>query len=434
MRQSLTLPKLRVFLPLIFRTISLLINLSLTPMIWLTLAMVIQVCCCSVPCVQMVLRFLKFYLNSIFPSPQAQTVSALDFWNLRVLLLQILLLKFLTSPLSLELFLRTGKRLMLCRFIKRGQRMISETTDLFLCVLLLVRSWRELLPKDCSYILECMVLVAEGQHGFCQGRSCATQLATMYHDWSSILDQQPSPRIDAVFLDWSKAFDKVSHSLLLSKLHRYGICGQMLKWFTSYLYGRIQMVQYSGKFSDWITVKSGVPQGSILGPLLFNIHVLDLPSFVSSAIPQYADDTVLYRPIYSVQDEVNLQTDLDAIRTWSTINKLHLNAAKCVVMHITRSRRPIFVSYHMGDTPLETITTHKQLGIVLSSNLEWGPHVDEVTSKAKRLLGFIRRIVGSNDPATMKKLFVALVRPIIEYCAPLWTPNKESHKHKLEGV
>ena len=277
-------------------------------------------------------------------------------------------------------------------------------------------------------------LVAEGQHGFCQGRSCATQLVTMYHDWSSILDQQPSPRIDAVFLDWSKAFDKVSHSLLLSKLHGYGICGQMLKWFASYLYGRIQRVQYSGKFSDWITVKSGVPQGSILGPLLFNIHVLDLPSFVSSAIPQYADDTVLYRPIYSVQDEVNLQTDLDAIRTWSTINKLPLNAAKCVVMHITRSRRPILVSYRMGDTSLETITTHKHLGIVLSSNLEWGPHVDEVTSKAKRLLGFIRRTVGSNDPATMKKLFVALVRPIIEYCAPLWTPNKESHKHKLEGV
>ena len=140
------------------------------------------------------------------------------------------------------------------------------------------------------------------------------------------------------------------------------------------------------------------------------------------------------RRIYSVQDEVNLQTDLDAIRTWSTINKLPLNAAKCVVMHITRSRRPILVSYRMGDTSLETITTHKHLGIVLSSNLEWGPHVDEVTSKAKRLLGFIRRTVGSNDPATMKKLFVALVRPIIEYCAPLWTPNKESHKHKLEGV
>ena len=102
-------------------------------------------------------------------------------------------------------------------------------------------------------------------------------------------------------------------------------------------------------------MKSGVPQGAILGPLLFNIHVLDLPSFVSSPIPQYADDTVLYRPIFSFQDEVNLQTDLDAIRTWGTINKVPFNAAKCVVMHIIRFRRPIFVSYHLGDTPLETI-------------------------------------------------------------------------------
>ena len=114
--------------------------------------------------------------------------------------------------------------------------------------------------------------------------------------------------------------------------------------------------------------------------------------------------------------------------------QLRLIAAKCVVMHITRSHRPISVSYHMGDTRFETISTHKHLGIVLSANLEWGSHVDEITSKAKRLLGFIRRTVGSNDPVTIGKLFVALVRPIIEYCAPLWAPNRESHKHKLEEV
>ena len=140
------------------------------------------------------------------------------------------------------------------------------------------------------------------------------------------------------------------------------------------------------------------------------------------------------RPIYSVQDEVILQTDLDAIRTCSTINKLPLNATKCVVMHITKSHHPIFVSYHTGDTRLETISTHKHLGIVLSSNLEWGSHVDEITSKAKRLLEFIWRTVGSNDPVTMKKLFVALVRPIIEYCAPLWAPDRESHTHEMENI
>ena len=140
-------------------------------------------------------------------------------------------------------------------------------------------------------------------------------------------------------------------------------------------------------------MKLGVPQGSILGPLLFNIHVLDLPSLVSSAIPQYADDTVLYRLIYSVQDEVDLQSDLDAIRTWSTINKLPLNAAKCVVMHITRSRRPVFVSYHMGATPLETICTHKQLRIVLSSNLEWGPMLRRSQARLNVCLDLFGRLL-----------------------------------------
>ena len=277
-------------------------------------------------------------------------------------------------------------------------------------------------------------LIAEGQHGFCPGRSCVTQLATMFHNWTSILDSRSPPRVDAVFLDWSKAFDKVSHSILLNKLHDYGVCGQMLNWFTSYLYGRKQRVQYGGQYSEWFIVKSGVPQGSILGPMLFNIHVLDLPHRVSSSLPQYADDTVLYRPILSSEDEKALQRDLDAIWNWSSLNKLPLNATKCVVMHITRSRNPVSINYNMNGTRLDTVTTHKHLGVTLSSDLDWGPHIDEVTSKAQRLLGFIRRTIGSNDHDTLKKLYIALIRPILEYCAPVWAPYKGIHKQKLEGV
>ena len=158
-------------------------------------------------------------------------------------------------------------------------------------------------------------------------------------------------------------------------------------------------------------------------------------AYFRRTFPQDADNAVLYRPIYSVQDELNLQTDLDAIRTWSTINKFPLNAAKCVVMHITRSHKLSHFCQLSHGWYSSWNNFYPHLGIVLSSNLEWGPHVDEVTSKAKPLLGFIRRTVGSNDPVTMKKLIVALVRPIIEYCAPLyWAPNRESHKHKLEGV
>lgn len=119
---------------------------------------------------------------------------------------------------------------------------------------------------------------------------------------------------------------------------------------------------------------------------------------------------------------------------WSDINKLPLNAAKCVVMHITRSRQSAQVTYRMGGASLDVVTTHKHLGVILSNNLDWGPHIDEVSRKANRLLGFIQRTVGCNDHGTMKKLYFALVRPILEYCAPVWTPYKETHKNKLEGV
>ena len=126
-------------------------------------------------------------------------------------------------------------------------------------------------------------------------------------------------RIDAIFLDWSKAFDRVSHQFLLNKLHKYGVCGSMLDWFKSYLTNRSQRVQFMGSSSDWAAVYSGVPQGSVLGPLLFNIFAFDLPFCFHSNLRQYADDTVLYRVIKTPDDEVTLQNDLQHINTWCNL-------------------------------------------------------------------------------------------------------------------
>ena len=122
-----------------------------------------------------------------------------------------------------------------------------------------------------------------------------------------------------------KHFDKVSHSILLSKLHNYGICGPMWHWISSFLNQRYQSVQFRGSSSNWLPVLSGVPQGSVLGPLLFNLFVLDLPNFVQSNLPQYADDTLLYRPIYSEDDATIMQKDLDNIISWCILNKWFWN-------------------------------------------------------------------------------------------------------------
>ena len=156
-------------------------------------------------------------------------------------------------------------------------------------------------------------IISDVQHGFFPKRSCVTQLSTLYHHWSEILDKTKPPRIDEFVLDWSKAFDRVSHQILLNKLHKYGICGSILNWFNSYLNNRSQRVLFQGSQSNWAAVHSGVPQGSVLGPLLFNIFAFDLSFCVQSSPRQYADDTVLFRAIRHDTDSVVLQSDLHNI-------------------------------------------------------------------------------------------------------------------------
>ena len=192
-------------------------------------------------------------------------------------------------------------------------------------------------------------IISPTQHGFLPKRSCVTQLTTLYHSWANILDATNPPRIDAIFLDWSKAFDRVNHHILLNKLHKYGICGSVLNWFQSYLTNRSQRVQFMGSYSDWAAVHSGVPQGSVLGPLLFNIFAFDLPFCVQSNLRQYADDTVLYRTIKHQDDQLALQNDLQHLHNWCNLNYMELNSGKCKVMAVTRSRNPPSPVYTIGD-------------------------------------------------------------------------------------
>ena len=152
---------------------------------------------------------------------------------------------------------------------------------------------------------------------------------------------------------------------LLDKLHKYGICGSVLSWFNSYLNNRSQRVIFQGTESEQLRVYSGVPQGSVLGPLLFNIFVFDLPFCVQSSLRQYADDTVLYRPIRSDSDTVILQSDLNNIINWCNINHMSLNPMKCKLMTITRSRHPPSPIYNIGSDSLEVVSHYKYLGVII---------------------------------------------------------------------
>ena len=177
------------------------------------------------------------------------------------------------------------------------------------------------------------------QHGFRQKRSCETQLLQLVEDLGKQLIK--GNQIDLVLLDFSKAFDKVNHLKLLFKLSQHGVKGNTLNWIRSFLLGRTQAVVLEGERSAEAPVTSGVPQGSVLGPLLFLLYINDLPQNIQSQVRLFADDTAVYITVTSSEDANTLQADLDALQEWERTWDMEFNPSKCQVLHITRSRQPL---------------------------------------------------------------------------------------------
>ena len=217
-------------------------------------------------------------------------------------------------------------------------------------------------------------LLYDLQHGFRSKRSCETQLVTLIEDlmWNSIAGNQT----DLVLLDFSKAFDKVSHQKLLLKLHRYGIRGPTLKWIQAFLSDRTQTVVIDNEKSATLPVTSGVPQGSVLGPILFLIYINDLPDKTRSKVRLFADDTAIYLAVSNLEDAQILQQDLDHLHLWELDWDMEFNPSKCVVIHITRSRTPVPSQYLLHGQVLESVAGSKYLGveIIWYSSSVWSPY------------------------------------------------------------
>ena len=193
-------------------------------------------------------------------------------------------------------------------------------------------------------------------------------------------------------MDFAKAFDKVPHRRLLYKLDYYGIRGSTHKWITSWLSGRFQKVVLDGQASDPVPVLSGVPQGSVLGPVLFLIFINDLPENIRSSVRLFADDCVLYRNIEYPTDCQILQDDLNSLAQWEADWQMKFNVAKCHSMRVTRHPpdKHIHFEYTLHQQRLEQAQSAKYLGITISDDLDWGQHISEISSKATKTLGFLR--------------------------------------------
>ena len=247
--------------------------------------------------------------------------------------------------------------------------------------------------------------------------------------WSVI----PKQAWDCIYLDFAKAFDSVPHKRLLNKLQAYGITGKLLKWVEDFLTDRQQRVIVAQENSSWTKVMSGIPQGSVLGPLLFIVFINDLPSVaVNSLIKIFADDTKVFKAISTIQDAEDLQTDIDKLTLWAKKWQLPYNELKCKVIHY--GKRNINHNYTMNGYNLQTDTEEKDLGVTFDRNLTFQPHIGNIISKANSRVGIIKRTFNKLNEENFKILYKSLVRPILEYCTPIWFPLNKREAEEIEKV
>ena len=270
------------------------------------------------------------------------------------------------------------------------------------------------------------------QHGFREKRSCETQLVMLIEDLASNL--QAGRQTDLILLDFSKAFDKVNHEKLLHKLHQYGVRGNILNWIRGFLDGRTQTVVVDGDESTSVPVTSGVPQGSVLGPILFLAYINDLPDRVTSKVRLFADDTALYLSLNKHTQSTSLQQDLDHLQVWEREWDMEFNPSKCQVVRVSRARRPIPSVYHLHGQVLEVVDHAKYLGVDISANLKWNEHIDNICKKATRSLGFVKRNIRTHHPKVREAAYKTLVRPQLEYASSAWDPHSIDHTHKIEMI
>ncbi|MCG8046380.1 MAG: hypothetical protein JAY66_11960 [Candidatus Thiodiazotropha taylori] len=270
----------------------------------------------------------------------------------------------------------------------------------------------------------------ELQHGFREKRSCETQLIQLVEDLARQLTL--GKQTDLVLLDFSKAFDKVNHLKLLYKLSNFGITGNTLKWIESFLIGRTQTVVLDGESSNEVPVTSGVPQGSVLGPLLFLLYINDLPDNIQSQVRLFADDTAVYLTVSSPSDTQTLQSDLERLQLWERTWDMEFNPSKCQVIHISRSKKPIKSKYFMHGQELESVDSAKYLGVTISKDLSWNSHISNIAASANRTLGFVKRNVKTKNQDIKTLAYNTLVRPQVEYASAVWSPYTKENINKIE--
>ena len=279
-------------------------------------------------------------------------------------------------------------------------------------------------------------LISKNQHGFLIGRSTLTQLIETLEEWTSMLDKNDN--LDVLYCDFKKAFDSVPHKRLMVKINSFGIEGNVGKWIENFITGRRQRVCIKDSKSTWVDVTSGVPQGSVLGPLLFVLYINDLPEAITCLSKLYADDTKIYQAVNNAKDAEIFQENIKQLWNWSIEWQLHFHPDKCHILHLGKAN--IEKSYYMGagdmspHTHLKSTDEEKDLGVVVDNQLKFSSHCDKIVNTANKLLGIMRRAFSFLDRTTFSLVYKGIIRPVIEYASTVYSPLLMKDVNKLESI
>ena len=278
-------------------------------------------------------------------------------------------------------------------------------------------------------------LLNDSQHGFTIGRSCLSQLLSHYDEVLSLVES--GKNVDTVYLDFAKAFDKVDHAILLKKLSLLGVRGKVLTWLESFLTSRTQKFMVNGILSDAVEVMSGVPQGSILGPLLFLVLISDIDiNVLNSFLSSFADDTRVSNGISGVSDASSLQGDLEAIYQWAIDNNMSFNSSKFeLIRRVMDSTLKLCTNYTSSEGSIISDKDHvKDLGITMSSDCTFREHINKMCQTARNMCSWILRTFKSRSPILMLILWKSMVMPILDYCSQLWCPMLKGEIQQIEEI
>jgi len=289
-----------------------------------------------------------------------------------------------------------------------------------------------IIKDDLLYFLLSKGLISRHQHGFLSRRSTGTQLLDCLNDWTLNIERKES--LDVIYIDFAKAFDSVVHNKLISKLESYGIGGSLLLWIYNFLFDRLQFVQIDGFSSSTVHVISGVPQGSVLGPILFIIYVNDVCDLIvgNSSCKLYADDIKLYSTVDFNGISCDLISTLDNICHWSHIWQLNVNVKKCNVLRIGNSC--VFYDYFMSGIPVPRVEQVVDLGITINTDLKFSTYIDSCVSKAYSRSFLMFKSFTSRNPFLLTKAFSTYIRPLLEYNSYLWSPVDFGNITKIENI